>query len=81
MLMADSCLDYFVRFLTAERKGKFTSLRSDSLFSNSVLSVFHDSSLANYVAYFDVFTNSFLNMLSLILLSVICKALTGSDQW
>ena len=43
-------LFHWVRLLTAQRKGKFISLRSDLYFPDRVLSVFYDSILANYVA-------------------------------
>ena len=42
-----------VRLLTAQRKGKFISRRSEFYFPDRVLSVFYDSILANYVASLD----------------------------
>lgn len=46
-------LFHWVRLLTIQRKGKFMSRRSDFYFSDRVLSIFYDSSLANYVASLD----------------------------
>ena len=46
-------LFHWVRPLTAQRKGKFISQRSDFYFPDRVLSVFYDSILPNYVASLD----------------------------
>ena len=55
--MSPFLLDLFqwVRLLTAQRKGKFISRRSDFYIPDRVLSVFYDSILANYVAALDFF--------------------------
>ena len=46
-------LFHWVRLLTAQRKGKFISRRSEFYFPDRLLSVFYDSILANYVASLD----------------------------
>ena len=67
-------------FLTAETKGKFTCRRSDfSIFHVGFLDLYFDSILANHVESF--FLGYFIsNMLSLMFLSVTCKASTGPED-
>ena len=46
-------LFHWVRLLTAQRKGKFISRRSEFYFPDRLLSVFYDSILSSYVASLD----------------------------